>query len=177
MIGDKIRQLRRERSLSLAQLAKRTGVSDSYISQLECGSMDPSVSILRKISRELQVPVSAFFDEDCPPPVYLPANQKGSLAVTSDGVSYRYLSPHPKDFSGKLSMLLFEIPAGMDTDLRQSQGETCIFLHSGTLRVLLEDHTCQMAPGDSMNIRRNVSYRLSNPGGAPASGIVGIARK
>ncbi len=64
MVGLKIRKIRKQEQMTIAKLAKLTGVSESYISQLEREILDPSVSLLRKIANVLHVPVTSFFDEE-----------------------------------------------------------------------------------------------------------------
>jgi transcriptional regulator with XRE-family HTH domain len=54
-IGERLRASRRERGLSLRDLAERLGVSPSLISQIERGRANPSVSTLYAIVSELDV--------------------------------------------------------------------------------------------------------------------------
>jgi DNA-binding NtrC family response regulator len=61
-IGAKLRALRKGRSLTLKQLAGRTGLSVSLISQIELGKSAASVSTLHKLSGALQVSMSQLFD-------------------------------------------------------------------------------------------------------------------
>lgn len=60
-IGKKIRQLRKERGLTLKQLANRTGLSISLISQIERAKSSSSVSTLYKIATALSVKLEYFF--------------------------------------------------------------------------------------------------------------------
>jgi transcriptional regulator with XRE-family HTH domain len=53
-IGQRLRRLRRDRSLSQRELAE-PGVSYAYISRIEAGTRQPSVKALRKLSRKLGV--------------------------------------------------------------------------------------------------------------------------
>ena len=62
VIGIKIRQLRKERTLTLKQLANKTALSVSLISQIELGKSAASVSTLRKLATALGVSMSHLFD-------------------------------------------------------------------------------------------------------------------
>ncbi len=62
LLGAKIRQLRRERSLTLKQLANKTTLSVSLISQIELGKSAASVSTLRKLATALGVSMSHLFE-------------------------------------------------------------------------------------------------------------------
>lgn len=55
-IGDKIRLLRKEKRLSLAELAQEVGISTSYLSEIERGTVYPSLFILKQLAREVGVP-------------------------------------------------------------------------------------------------------------------------
>jgi transcriptional regulator with XRE-family HTH domain len=62
-IGEKIRQLREIRSLSLTDLAERSRLNEDLIAQLESGELVPSLSPLIKIARSLGVRLGTFLDD------------------------------------------------------------------------------------------------------------------
>ena len=62
LLGAKIRLLRKERSLTLKQLANKTALSVSLISQIELGKSAASVSTLRKLATALGVTMSYLFE-------------------------------------------------------------------------------------------------------------------
>ena len=58
MVGDRIKELREERGLSLSALAKYSGVSKSYISNIERGiQTNPSLIVMKKLAETLDVPL------------------------------------------------------------------------------------------------------------------------
>ena len=64
MIGDRVRENRKSKKYTLEQLAEASGLTASYISQMERNLTEPSISSLRKIAQVLQVPISSFLEED-----------------------------------------------------------------------------------------------------------------
>ena len=62
-IGDRLRQIREERELSIRGLGRLSGLSANALSVIERGLSSPSVSTLYKISTALEIPVTAFFEE------------------------------------------------------------------------------------------------------------------
>ena len=62
LLGSKIRALRKERDLTLKQLANKTTLSVSLISQIELGKSAASVSTLRKLAAALGVSMSYLFE-------------------------------------------------------------------------------------------------------------------
>ena len=63
MLGTNIREYRKKQKLTMKELAERTGLSIGYISQVERGETEPSLSSLRKIAGEFDVPVYVLLDD------------------------------------------------------------------------------------------------------------------
>ena len=67
-IGERIRRLRTRRSMGLVELGTRTGLSASFLSQLETGRVVPTVRNLARIAMTFGKDLSYFFREDQPAP-------------------------------------------------------------------------------------------------------------
>ncbi|HOJ92361.1 MAG TPA: helix-turn-helix transcriptional regulator [Dictyoglomaceae bacterium] len=63
-VGNRIRELRKNKNLKLEDLANMTGLSLSYISLVERGLKHPSLKALEKIADAFNVPTSFLFTED-----------------------------------------------------------------------------------------------------------------
>lgn len=61
-VGGRIRERRQASQLTLKQLANRTGLSVSLISQIELGKSAASMSTLHKLATALQVRMTYFFE-------------------------------------------------------------------------------------------------------------------
>jgi len=59
-----IKRHRLLRGWSQSRLARESGVSQTYISELEAGKWSPNISVLRKLAAALGVPVTALLDEE-----------------------------------------------------------------------------------------------------------------
>lgn len=66
-IGPTLKNLRKDRKLTLKQLAEETGVSISFLSQVERGKSSVTLESLRKIADALHVDPSVFFAEQDAP--------------------------------------------------------------------------------------------------------------
>lgn len=65
MIGEKIKQLRKEKRMSLSELAEKAGVAKSYLSSIERNlQSNPSIQFIEKISQVLGVPVNDLINEN-----------------------------------------------------------------------------------------------------------------
>jgi DNA-binding response OmpR family regulator len=62
VVGKRLREQRTEAQLTLKQLANRTGLSVSLISQIELGKSAASMSTLHKLATALQVRMTYFFE-------------------------------------------------------------------------------------------------------------------
>lgn len=63
MVGQNVKRLRISAEVSQAELAERMGVDRAYVSGLEQGQRNPTVVTLWHVSRALEVPIRAFFQE------------------------------------------------------------------------------------------------------------------
>jgi HTH-type transcriptional repressor of puuD len=61
-MAKRLRELRDERGLSQRALAEKAGISREYLSRLETGRQDPTLSTLEKIARALKVTVGVIVD-------------------------------------------------------------------------------------------------------------------
>lgn len=62
-IGEKLREVRQEKKMSLRELARKADISASMLSQIETGKVSPSVRSLYDIATALGVTVDFFFPE------------------------------------------------------------------------------------------------------------------
>src|SRR5512143_3738967 len=65
-VGQRLRELRNERELSIRALAERSGLNVNTFSLIENGKTSPSVSTLQQIAAALEVPITAFFESAAP---------------------------------------------------------------------------------------------------------------
>lgn len=75
LVGQKIRQLRRQRRLTQSQLADRLGVQQSDLSRMERGKYRVSLDTLFKVLSEFEISVSEFFEDEPPTADGLPHRQ------------------------------------------------------------------------------------------------------
>src|SRR5690625_5280300 len=61
-LGQKIRDIRKGKKMTINEVAKQTGFTPSFISQLERGLTKASVSSLQKITRALDITLSSLFN-------------------------------------------------------------------------------------------------------------------
>lgn len=70
-LGERVRELRARRGMTRRILAKDSGVSERYLAQLESGTGNATLLILRQVARALNIPLAALVDQGPPPPAEL----------------------------------------------------------------------------------------------------------
>lgn len=65
-LGKKIKDIRLSKRVSLRDLAKHTGLTRSFLSQVERGKSSPSIASLERVARAFNIHLSHFFEEDFP---------------------------------------------------------------------------------------------------------------
>ena len=78
-LGDRVRERRQQLGLSLRDLAERSELTASFLSQVERGVTSPSIDSLRRVANALDVPVFHFLLE--------PDRETPWCAATSASVS------------------------------------------------------------------------------------------
>lgn len=173
VIGQKIRDLRNEKGLTLAALAKKTGVSTSLISQLERGGINPSISLLKSISDALETPLASLLQEEGthavkPSPVMKAKERK--IIAWEGGVRFGLLS---RDLDLGCEFIFNDWPPGTTTGKQAyiHDGVECGIVLQGEIEVELEDEIFHLKPGDSVTFNSGTPHRLSNRGRKAAKAV------
>lgn len=173
MLGDRIRKIRKNDGLTISALAERIGVSESYISQLERGLVDPSVSLLRKLAHGLGVPVAAFFDDDGSPPIITRMKDRDVTTSGQGTISFSWISPDADNL--RLEMAEFSIIPQASIQAPANKHHVCLFLLEGALKVQFGDTDAALQEGDSIFIPANAEFQLST-GEISAKGILCVTK-
>jgi len=159
--GVRFRRLRQRRGLSLAQVAKATGVSVGFLSALERGQMSASIATLRRIARYYRTNILSFFDPAKENSRVVKPNQRKILETTK-GVRMELLAwgntamePH-----------LFRIkPGGNSGESYTHEGEEFLHVLRGQFEIRLnQDEHYLLEPGDSLYFQSSTPHRWKNPG-------------
>lgn len=170
MLGSNIRKKRKSENMTISALAKKAGVSDSYISQLERGLIDPSVSVLRKIAAAMNVPLSSFFDEEYEKPLITRLNDRTTICEQDQ--AYRIFRISPDDPELPLEMAEFHICPGAKIPVPAALHDFCLIVTDGCLDIQYEEAVSSLCVGDSIFIPKNTVCKLTAPDSARVSGLI-----
>jgi transcriptional regulator with XRE-family HTH domain/quercetin dioxygenase-like cupin family protein len=99
-LGNRLRQARLEAQLSLREMARRLGVSPSFVSQLENGKSQPSVATLYSLAQLLDVSIDRLFEPGTPAPeVAAPVTGAATRDRAQPGPPADVETPRPGDRS------------------------------------------------------------------------------
>jgi len=163
-VGDRLRAIRRLRRNTLREVAERAGLSESFLSQVERGRTNVSISSLQRIAAALGVEVSDVFARDgagTPRVVH-----RGERELVTFGSKARKALLTPKPFhSVEVVAAEFE-PSGTTGDEAYAHGdsEEVFFVVSGTVELDLDGETYELGPGDSAQYRSSTLHRVRNGG-------------
>lgn len=162
LIGSNLCRLRRERGLSLDQVALLTGVSKSMLAQIEKGKKTPTVTILWKIASGLKVSISMLMKDD-QLPVKILSCDESNLLIEDDG-KYRTGSLLPFDEDTKFEVLKMELePDCIHKSTPHSKGvKEYVFVSTGCLEVEIEDTTYRIDNGEGLAFSGDVHHTYKN---------------
>ncbi len=159
--GQQFRRLRLKRGLSLAQVARATGVSVGFLSALERGQMRPSIATLRRIARFYRTNILSLFEAAGENPRLVKPGQRKVLETTP-GVRMELLA------WGRTAMEphLFRVkPGGGSGESYSHEGEEFLHVLRGEFEIWLnETEHYRLKRGDSLYFESSTPHRWGNPG-------------
>ena len=111
LIGGKLKQLRTEKKLSIAELSKLSDVSTGLISQIERDLVVPSVTSLWRLAQALDTNINYFFHEEPHEEQMIIRNGDHRTIVMHNDSSY-YKLLHPNKDNRMLDMMVITLKSG-----------------------------------------------------------------
>lgn len=165
IVGANLRKLRVKRGLSLEKLAKASGVSRAMLSQIELGQSAPTINVLWKISRALDVTFSALIS----------ARASGGVTVLR-GTEARRLASHDGAFASR-ALFPFDAPRRVEfyelrlapqklepADPHPAGTVENLIVTQGKVEIRLPDGTHPVEMGDAIMFTADVPHGYFNPG-------------
>lgn len=155
-IGREVRSHRRQRSMTVADLADATGLSIGMLSKIENGNTSPSLSTLQTVADALTIPITAFFRgyESIRTAIHTKSGEGIELerAGTRAGHQYNLLGHIGTNSSGVIvEPYLIELTKESDTfETFQHDGIETIYMLEGIVDYRHGDNIYHMEPGDTL---------------------------
>ncbi|WP_040981168.1 helix-turn-helix domain-containing protein [Oceanobacillus jeddahense] len=161
-IHKKIKNLRLEREMTLKDLSDSTGLSVSFLSQIERGTSSLAITSLKKISDAFQINITYFFNDiENHNYVVRKEEMKDFKLEGSDKVYIRLAGKFPER---KMEPIMVTIPAKAPYVERYSHpGEEFYYVIEGSVVFRIEGQEYLLTPGDSIHFPSEQMHEWKNP--------------
>ena len=162
IIGNKLKDIRNKRNLSLDEVTKLTGVSKAMLGQIERGQSNPTVSTLWKIATGLKVSFSLFIDEnqDDLKVIY----QNDISPIIEDNNRMRLYPIFPFDANKGFEIFTIELEPGCNhISTPHNDGvEEYIIVTEGQIEININDKKFILQKGNSIRFMANKPHTYKN---------------
>ncbi|MBP1743258.1 MAG: transcriptional regulator, family [Firmicutes bacterium] len=161
-ISDKIKELRKEKGLTLKDLSAKTGLSVSFLSQVENGASSLAITSLKKIAEAFDVTINYFFEVPQVHNFLVKAEEEEVFKMEGTDSKFVRLSG---DFPNrKLESLITIIPPEHKHGSNFNHpGEEFIYVLEGALIVEIDGTEYLVKAGDSIHYPSTLSHQWTNP--------------
>ena len=178
ILAQRVRDLRKARDLTLAQLAEQSGVSRSMISLIERQETSPTAAVLNKLADAFGISLPTLFAGEATAPE--PVSRRTKQTVWTDpgsGYTRRHLSPIGT--GSPIELVEVNFPAGetvvLDNPVRQTGVQQQLWVLKGTMDITLDNQTWQLAAGDCLAMAPRERITFHNPGAQAARYLLALS--
>jgi transcriptional regulator with XRE-family HTH domain len=165
-IGAKVKELRQKRHYTVQDLATKTGLAKSILSEIESSEVVPPIATLIKLAKALNVGMAYFFDK---------AEKREKISVTRAGerivverrphhhkgeVDYTYesLEVNKPDKHMEPFLVEFKPIDTADVVFMSHRGEEFLYVLEGKLEFRTDDRVEILQPGDTIYFESEINH-------------------
>ncbi|MFI0805949.1 helix-turn-helix domain-containing protein [Streptomyces echinatus] len=158
-VGPRLRALRRDRGITLADLAATTGVSESTLSRLENGQRRPSLELLLPLARTYDVPLDDLVGapRTGDPRIHL-------KPIRRFGMTFVPLSRRPGGVHA-FKMIIPAPPEPLEPTPQTHEGFEWLYVLNGRLRLVIGDRDLTLPPGEAAEFDTSLPHWLGSADG------------
>ncbi|MFJ8660229.1 helix-turn-helix domain-containing protein [Streptomyces sp. NPDC093795] len=149
-VGPRLRRVRRDRGVTLAELSAATGISVSTLSRLESGQRRPSLELLLPLARAHQVPLDEL--------VGAPATGDPRIRAKPIVRHGRTMFPLTRQPGGLQAYKVIQEKTTEPPEPRVHEGYEWLYVLSGKLRLVLGEHDVVLAAGEAAEFDTRVPH-------------------
>jgi transcriptional regulator with XRE-family HTH domain len=170
LVGSRLKRLRRMKHLTLQEVAAAVDLSHSFISMLERGRADISLTRLARLAGFYGVPLSELVsDEQIREKPHLVMPDDGIFVDRAPGITYRVL-PIGRQFGIQVMHVRFEPHAAFLEPLAHD-GDDFVWVTQGELALLYGDNEYRVHRGQGIWYPSNIAHAFRNPKDRPGEMI------
>ncbi|MEU4346078.1 XRE family transcriptional regulator [Streptomyces sp. NPDC023838] len=158
-VGPRLRALRRERGITLADLAATTGVSESTLSRLESGQRRPTLELLLPLARIYGVPLDDLVGapRTGDPRIHL-------KPIRRFGMTFVPLSRRPGGVHA-FKMIIPARPVPLEPTPQTHEGVEWLYVLDGRLRLVIGERDLTLPPGEAAEFDTSLPHWLGSADG------------
>lgn len=163
-IGDKLKRLRQQRSLTQEEMADRCELSKGFISQVERDLASPSIATLKDMLECLGITLQEFFTDEQPEKFIFTRNDmfvkedvdtlKGDITWLVPSAQKNHMEP----------ILVSLGQNGISQEIGPHEGEEFGYVLSGSVALNLGKKKYRLRAGESFCLHPGVSHYIENTG-------------
>ncbi len=183
-IGERIKEIRIAKELSVEDVSKKTGITVETLDQIEDDKIAPLLGSIVKLAEALEVSVGECFGESADSPfcIVRSDNRKAvSRFDSTDGKSYGYsyeaLGLQKKNRQMEPFLVTLAPTNVLQVEANEHIGEEFIFVLKGDVEVRLHDNTDILHPGDSIYYDSTIPHTVTCHGEESATILAVIYAK
>lgn len=148
-----------EKRYTLKELADRTELTQGFLSQVERGLTDPSITSLRRIANALDVPIFYFLMDEARANPVVRKNERQILRFPDSHLTFELLSP---DLNRNLEMMMARLEPGAITceEPLSHPGEENILVVQGKMKIQIGEDFYLLESGDSIYYFSSIPHKI-----------------
>jgi len=166
-ISNRIKEIRREKNITVQELADRVSVSKGLISQIENNRTIPSLLVLVNIISALEVDLNQFFKDINPgalPAVIIRRKEDYDTFEKEQAVGFLYQRIFTKTMKNStVDIVLLELEPDATRPMVETEAFEYKYILSGKVDYVFEDQTYTLNQGDSMLFDGRLPHTPKNP--------------
>lgn len=165
IVGANLRRLRVKRGLSLERMAKASGVSRAMLGQIELGHSTPTINVVWKIARALDVSFATLITEPAAQGAALIPRSRAKLLTSQDGsFTSRALFPFDEPRNVEFYELSLAPNSIEEADPHPSGTTENLVVTQGTLQLIAGGERYRLSTGDAIFFEADVAHSYRNLG-------------
>ena len=162
IIAMNLKQLRTERSLTLGQLAKESGVSKAILSDMEKGESNPTINTIIRVSKGLNVPYSRLMEGVEPESTLV--RQQETVMQANENHHYRIFCYFKTSVKRNFELFRVELdPNSSNVSIAHPpRSQEYLYVLEGELILEIETASYTLHPGDSLGFASSVPHTYHN---------------
>jgi transcriptional regulator with XRE-family HTH domain len=163
-LGARLRELRSQRSLSLDDLARRSGVSKSMLSQIEQNKANPTVGLVWKIARALDVDLFHVIGGEGRSIRFDLTRRENAPVLVDEKAGHTIQILSPLELVETLELYWIKLRSGavLDSTAHVPHTEEFATVLKGKVEVESAGHTSVLGVGDTLRFHADCDHRIRN---------------